>query len=236
MTEMRPLPDPEVYEKELKYFPWGKLIKKVVEQVTNHAPRNGTMLDLMCGPGMLLGQIQKVRRDLLLTGIDFDSRYIRHAKQNFSEIQFLTADVRTWVPKEKVDVIVCTGALHHLSFEEQPKFIHRVSQWITPQGFVIIADPFIGNFESEFQRKQNVAKLGCAYLLVTLKRNPPDAIISAAIDILSNDLFGSEFKNSLKNLRRMFRKHFLSVSERFMWSPHKPCYGEVIFTLKKPKP
>lgn len=56
---MRELPKSEVYEQEFEFMPWGTLIDKILTTVQNKAPKNGSVLDLMCGPGYLLGEIAK---------------------------------------------------------------------------------------------------------------------------------------------------------------------------------
>ena len=69
---MEELPPPDVYEEEISYMPYQKSLSIVFELVTSQTASNGSVLDLMCGPGCLLGQISKKRRDLHLKGVDFD--------------------------------------------------------------------------------------------------------------------------------------------------------------------
>lgn len=52
---MQNLPDPDVYEQEYTFLPWGRLIDEVVVYVSGNARKDGAVLDLMCGPGYLLG-------------------------------------------------------------------------------------------------------------------------------------------------------------------------------------
>jgi len=79
---MKGLPDSKVYEQELQYWPYITSWNKVLDYLTENIPENGTLLDLMCGPGYLLGKIVERRPDIKLKGVDIDKRYISHAKKN----------------------------------------------------------------------------------------------------------------------------------------------------------
>ena len=86
---MKQLPNPELYEQEIKYMPWGVMIEAIVELVAIQAKARGYVLDLMCGPGQLLGLIHKRRPDLHLTGVDIDQRYINYARRKYEDIEFI---------------------------------------------------------------------------------------------------------------------------------------------------
>lgn len=235
MPNMQPLPDPKVYAQELEYFPWGLLINTALAYVNQHAPLSGKLLDLMCGPGMLLQKIKRVRPDLQLTGVDFDLRYIEFAQHQSPDINYALHDVRTWEPQEKYDVITCTGALHHLPYEEQEKFVEKISLLLRLQGVALIGDPFIGKFSDEQERQINAAKLGHELLLEVLRCSAPDEIIRATQDITLNDILGYEFKTTLPKLRHMFAHHFSDVTKICTWSVKKSGCGDCLFILRKPR-
>jgi hypothetical protein len=56
------------------------------------------------------------------------------------------------------------------------------------KGFAIFADPYIGNYTNETERKSAAAHLGYEYLLATIQKHAPASIIKAAIDILECDV------------------------------------------------
>ena len=79
---MKHIPSPDVYEQELVYWPYKDSLAKVQDIISTRTPIGGKLLDLMCGPGYLLGKIQEKRGDLFLDGLDIDEKYIAHAKKD----------------------------------------------------------------------------------------------------------------------------------------------------------
>ena len=63
---MKPLPSAEVYEEEMRYIPYRESLRQVENIICAGLPRGGSLLDLMCGPGFLLGRISEGRGDLKL--------------------------------------------------------------------------------------------------------------------------------------------------------------------------
>lgn len=235
MPDMQPLPDPEVYAQELEYFPWGILVNAVLVYVNQHAPQSSKLLDLMCGPGMLLQKIQRVRPDLQLTGVDFDQRYVEFARHQSPDINYVLQDARTWEPQEQYDVITCTGALHHLPYNEQPKFVEKISQLLRPQGVALIGDPYIGKFADEQERQINAAKLGYELLLEVLRCRGPEKIIRATQDITLNDILGYEYKTSKTIARQMYSRYFTNLRAITSWSVRRSSCGDCLFILSYPK-
>ena len=103
---MRVFPPSEVYEQVFQFMPWGSLIKKVLQIIERDAPVNGSLLDLMCGPGYLLGEITKQRSDLHLGGVDNNEAFIQHARQKYPSLSFHVADVLSYVPKKQYDLLL----------------------------------------------------------------------------------------------------------------------------------
>lgn len=223
---MRDLPVSEIYEKEFRYFPWGTLIERVLDIIEKEAPRNGSVLDLMCGPGYLLGEIAKRRSDLILDGVDISDEFIRHAQCKYSSISFQVADVLSWIPTKRYDLILCTGGIHHLPYNKQISFLEMIPRLLNPNGFAIFADPFVDDFSTELERKLSAAKLGYEYMVATMKNDAPDEIVRTTIDIFYNDVMGFEYKTSLKKLVPIIRKLFSQVEINKTWPEFESEYGE----------
>jgi len=113
---MKPLPESEIYEEGLQFWPYQSSLKAVLDEVTSRAPQNGTLVDLMCGPGFLIGQLEEARRDLTLLGVDIDKRYIDYASEKSRRTNFEEGNILTWSAFEKFDVVTCTGSLHHIPY------------------------------------------------------------------------------------------------------------------------
>lgn len=230
---MQNLPNAAVYEKEFKYMPWGILIKELQALLVEKAPKGGLVLDLLCGPGYLLSELQKARPDLSLTGVDLEPEFIRYAQGKYSSIDFIIADAFKWGSDKKYDVILCTAGLHHLPYSEQEPFIQKISGLLKEDGFAVIADPYTDDSADENERKLAGAKLGYEYLVATIKNDAPADMIQAAVQILQNDVSLIEYKSSVKKIEPFFKKHFPSVEVHKTWPNTKSDYGDYYFVLKK---
>lgn len=226
---MNELPTASVYEQEFEFFPWGKLIEEVLDHICQHAPQNGKILDLMCGPGYLLGKIQESRPDLELFGVDMNEEFINHAQQQYQNITFETADILKWKTSNTFDLVVCTAGVHHLQYHEQGPFVSKIPLLLADKGKAIFADPLTEDYSTESERKQAAAKLGYEYLLATIQKKAPEDIIKAAIDIMYNDVMGFEYKTSLDKMHNILKKTFSKVSTRKVWPKTESTYGDYYF-------
>lgn len=229
---MQNLPTAEVYEKEFSFMPWGMLVDEVLKEVGEKAPRGGKVLDFMCGPGYLLGKLQQRRPDLLLTGVDLEPEFITYANKMYQDIEFITGDALIWEPEEKYDVVLCTAGLHHLPYDKQEIFLKKLKSLVNSSGFVIVADPYIDDYETENDRKVAAAKLGYEYLVATIRNGAAEDVIVSAVGILQNDVMGIEYKNSIKKSLPLFQRAFSSVRIEKTWPTFKSEYGDYIFYLK----
>jgi 2-polyprenyl-3-methyl-5-hydroxy-6-metoxy-1,4-benzoquinol methylase len=230
---MQNLPTAEVYERENRYTPWGILMKEIQESVFKEAPKGATVLDLLCGPGYLLGQIQSQRPDLRLTGVDLESEFIEFARKQYTRVDFIVADAAEWKAEGHYDVIVCTGGLHHLPYEQQEPFLQKIASLIADGGFAIIADPYIGAFSDELSRKLASAKLGYEYLVATMRNGADEEVIRATVGILMNDVLLVEYKSSIQKMKPLFEKYFSKVVMRKTWPAEESDFGDYYFILRK---
>lgn len=231
---MQNLPTAEVYEKEFKYMPWGILISEILELVKK-TPENGTVLDLMCGPGYLLQKIKELRPDLELKGVDMESEFIDFAKEKYKGIDFVTTDASDWNTDETYNLILVTGGVHHLPYEKQESFISKVSSLLEADGMAIVADPYIDDYTNEEERKIGAAKLGYEYLVASMKNGADIDIQKACISIMENDVLGIEFKNSINRFKPILEKYFTTVEMHKTWPTEQSQYGDYYFVLSNSK-
>ena len=215
---------------EFEYMSWGKLIREITDCIVGRAPQGGRVLDLLCGPGYLLGQLQKKRSDISCLGVDLEEEFICHAKRLYPSIGFEVADAFNWRTENKFDVVICTAGVHHLPFERQEAFIARLRGFLNTGGFAVVADPYISNFETEQERQLACTELGSAYLIEAIKRGAPSEVVKAGVGILENDLLLVEWKTSVSKQRPIFEKYFSHVEERHVW-PSIGEYGDYYFVL-----
>lgn len=230
---MQNLPSAETYDKEYKFMPWGILVNEVLRIINKKTPKGGKVLDLMCGTGYLLGKIINIRPDLELTGLDWDPGFIRFAKRNYKNINFILSDVLKWKNNVKHDLIICTAGIHHLPYDKQETFIKNLSKAVKKDGYVITADPYIEDYKNELGRKIAGAKLGYEYLVDTIKNGATNDVIKATIGIMENDIMGVEYKASIQKFRPMLNKYFSKIAVRKTWPAYKSDYGDYYFILHK---
>lgn len=230
---MQNLPTPETYEKEYEYMPWGKLIGEVEALVTRIVPQQGTVLDLLCGTGYLLGRLKAERPDIEYIGVDLEAAYIAFAQAQHPDIHWIVADASVWDPQTQFDVIVCTGGVHHLPYEKQEPFIEKIATLIGDDGIAIIADPYIADYMNETGRKLAAAELGYEYLRVVTENNASEDVIQATSQLIDNDIQGIEFKTSIAKIEPIFAKHFARVEMHKIWPSYDSEYGDYYFVLRK---
>ncbi len=231
---MKALPAPEVYGEEFIYFPWGRLIDKVISLVDEHSPKSASFLDLMCGPGYLLHRISEIRPDLKLSGLDICKDFLQHAESTCSDIDLILKDVLRFRADSPYSVITCTGGLHHISYEDQYSLLEVIGDSLADDGFVIIADSLIDGYSDEKQRRLAAAKLGHEYLCAAIRSEAPDTVIEAAINILYNDvLCKGEYKTSSGRIKDMLNDFFSDIKIYKTWPDKDVEYGDYIFFLRR---
>lgn len=231
---MKELPDPQTYEREMIFWPWGKLIGEVKGDVVRNSPEGAGVLDLMCGPGYLLGEISKERPDLRLAGIDINPDFIDYGRANYGGIDFIMADVSDLQVELKRDVVLCTGGLHHLPYDEQEGFVKKVAGILKPEGFCIFGDPCLRGYTTEKERKIAAAELGYHSLIAVIRNGGGESMVKSALDVMHNDVLGDEFKTSASKLRRMYSKFFSNVEAHKAWPTGDLEYGDYYFVLSNP--
>lgn len=229
---MQNLPTAETYHEEFKYMPWGILISEIIKYVVSNVPQNGAVLDLLCGTGYLLGEIQKQRPDIQFVGVDLEKEFINYAKKEYPKINFETSDVLVWDSKQKFDAVLCTGGLHHLPFTHQRNFIHKIKKLVKDTGFAIIADPYIDNYTNERERQLAAIKLGYEYLVATIKNDATLPVMRATLSLIENDLFLVESKNSIQNVEPYFKEYFSNIEKHKTWPKQESEYGEYYFIVR----
>ena len=230
---MKELPESDVYEKELAYMPYKDSLREVSDVICSRAPEGGSLLDLMCGPGYLLGQIASRRDDLTLYGLDLDKGYIEYARSKYHGLRLCVGNVLDRTGGRTFDVAICTGALHHLPYDRQEEFIRRFSSFIKWSGFGLISDCYIDDYDSERERKLAAAKLGYEYLRETIRNGAPDDVVAATADVLCNDVMKNEFKTSLVKRMSLFEKYFGEVELFKTWPDFESGYGDYYVVAEK---
>ena len=94
-------------------------------------------LDLACGTGVLCAVLHD--SGLSARGMDFSRGMIDIARQQNPQIPFDVADMITYCPEERFDLVTCTGdALNHiLDMGNIAKIFRNVSTYLVPGGWFV---------------------------------------------------------------------------------------------------
>jgi len=137
-------------------------LPRIIERFDGNFPISKTLryLDMGCGSGELTIALSKlgVRH---IVGVDIMPRFIEAARRNAaaagvgSDVRFECADLHTWEPPEKFDVIISFDALEHIA---NPKdFMATMAKFLAPGGIAVLSfgplfhSPF-GDHMGEFFR------------------------------------------------------------------------------------
>ncbi|GHF65588.1 SAM-dependent methyltransferase [Amycolatopsis bartoniae] len=131
--------DHQSYEEIYRSRPtvWsGKPNPQLVAEVTGLPP--GTALDAGCGEGG--DALWLASHGWRVTGVDFVpaalERATAHAKDADLDIEFLHADVTTWTPERRFDLV--SAHYLHMSREPQAAAYRNLAQAVAPGGTLLI--------------------------------------------------------------------------------------------------
>jgi SAM-dependent methyltransferase len=98
---------------------------QLFERIAKRIPLNSTVLDVGCGRGHFLTHLRRIRPDLTLTGIDYNSN------DSSNGITFLSGDVMT-VDPGTFAFVVSLAVIEHIP--EVVEFVRRVRSFTRPGG------------------------------------------------------------------------------------------------------
>lgn len=122
-------------------FGWNYFPEAFGEQLLEWLKKRGaavkSSLDLGCGTGVLCEILSDA--GIRAHGMDLSEGMISVAKQRRPEIAYEVADMITYRPNERFDLVTCTGdALNHiLSIEDIDTVFQNVYGYLNPGGYFI---------------------------------------------------------------------------------------------------
>lgn len=230
----RSLPSAKTYEKEYEYWPWGQVIEYVISWIRTNAPPKGGVVDYMCGTGLLLRELSLARRDLNISGCSITPDFISYCRQIAPTVNVECIDAFEFRPQTPVQVISCTGGLHHLSRGAQPRFLQKVWSELDEGGVFILGEELLPEWTTECERRSAVSRLGEELHEYILKRGAPPDVVAALQLMIDCELKGRiEFKSSMSMLLSMLEPLFEVVESKHFWPSGKPNFGDFVFICKK---
>jgi len=116
------------------------------EIVAKQVPEDAkTLLDVGCNIGMLFAWIEKMRDDLVMTGIDSSEDLIRKARDFAAKYlkrpgQLILRNMRVQDVTEQYDVVTCCETLEHII--ETEGFVDQLERVCKPGGKIILTVPY----------------------------------------------------------------------------------------------
>ena len=131
----------DVFCKVYNEFGWNYYPEIFGEQLLKWMERSGirpeTSLDLACGTGVLCEILHG--QGIEAAGMDFSSGMIGIARQRNGEIAYEVADMITYRPERKFDLVTCTGdALNHIpDLADVAKIFDNVYSYVNQGGYFV---------------------------------------------------------------------------------------------------
>ncbi len=135
----------EAYEKKRESVRHGKFFQDYwMERMLRAVPKkkNPLVLDYCCGTSILYPHLKKVMRDATYVGIDLSSEMLDVGKRRFGKnknFKVLQRDGEDLRLKEKFDVVIARGAIHHLP--RPLKGLDEVREVLKEDGVLVISEP-----------------------------------------------------------------------------------------------
>lgn len=129
-----------LYQRILKILidRYGEILKKA------------KVLDVACGTGTLLLELQKRFPQASLQGVDISPEMITRAKKKSSSNLLFTIGNAAQLnfPDETFDLVICSESLHH--FDEPEQSMREFWRVLKRGGRVLIVDPAVDTFMQKF--------------------------------------------------------------------------------------
>jgi demethylmenaquinone methyltransferase/2-methoxy-6-polyprenyl-1,4-benzoquinol methylase len=140
---------------------------------------DGSMLELACGPGVWTGQLLRHASEVTAVDASPEMLAIAAARVGDERVRFIEADLSTWKPDRRYDVVFFGFWLSHVPAERFASFWSLVADCLEPAGRVFFADDayripdeLVEGPSSSTIRRQ--LPDGTAYRLVKVPHQPVD--------------------------------------------------------------
>ena len=137
----------------------------------------GSVLEFACGPGLWTGQLLRHADDVTAVDASPEMLAIAEARVGRERVRFIQADLFTWRPDRRYDVVFIGFWLSHVPAERFESFWSMVADCLQPHGRVFFADDayrtpdeLVEGPSSSTIRRQ--AADGTAYRLVKVPHQP----------------------------------------------------------------
>lgn len=114
---------------------------RIREAIRLLPPRLGSLIDIGCGPGMMLGAVARHTRPARIVGIELDARASEIASRTHPGATIVNDDFLTWGGSETFDAATCVDVLEHVPTQSLAPFVARMHDVLRPGGTLVIHVP-----------------------------------------------------------------------------------------------
>ncbi|MEZ4793271.1 MAG: class I SAM-dependent methyltransferase [Gelidibacter sp.] len=109
----------------------------IIDCMSKFGSKNPSILDLGCGEGILCQRLEPIGHSYFL-GMDFSSVSIKNAAQlQLKNAEFVCADIHTFLPVKKFDIIVFNEVFYYIHETEKEKVLTRMIDSLNENGIII---------------------------------------------------------------------------------------------------
>lgn len=118
-----------------------RLTVEIVDHIVPFIKLNSSVIDIGCGVGDLLLEVQKRKPDAKVYGLDFSCKAIEGAKKQLPDGEFMQYVLSQTLPYETAafDIVLCTDVLEHLDYPKT--MVSEMVRICRPGGLVAIVVP-----------------------------------------------------------------------------------------------
>ena len=131
----------DVFCKVYNEFGWNYYPEIFGQELLTWLQRKGlkprSAMDLACGTGILTGILRDA--GMAAEGMDLSEGMIAMARENFPGLPFHVADMTTFCPETRYDLVTCTGdAVNHIAdLRDVEKIFRNVRKYLNPGGYFV---------------------------------------------------------------------------------------------------
>jgi trans-aconitate 2-methyltransferase len=151
------------------------------------APRS--IVDLGCGPGNVTAFLKDRWPEACLVGVDNSVEMLERARRDYPAIEFVDADIATWDPGRKLDLIYSNATLHWL--DDHRLLFPRLARDLERGGVLAVQMPHNERAPAQVALHEVAADGPWASTVVPLLRPEPVAEPGFYYDVLRPHLDGT---------------------------------------------
>ncbi len=125
-----------------RYIAWKLRLDPICRRIDELVPREGLVLDLGCGFGLLSNILARKSQRRTVLGVDFDERKLAVARETARASRNLSFELRDLFTKQgpSADAVVLVDVLHYWRPEEQRRLIARAAGCLKEGGTLLFRD------------------------------------------------------------------------------------------------